>query len=142
MKQTSAAKKKEHGSQHRLLVFIFGVALALEYGGQGYAKEPPWLYTVLKDGKWGYIDQAGKIAIAPQFTQAGEFSEGLATVSLDGKWGYVDQSGAIVIPPRFAFAEGFSDGLGIVHLSLSEGGSAGYIDKKASLSLSRNSKKR
>jgi ABC-type phosphate transport system substrate-binding protein len=36
------------------------------------------LYPVSVDGKWGYIDNTGTIKIEPRFTQAADFSEGLA----------------------------------------------------------------
>ena len=52
-------------------------------------------------GKWGYIDKTGKIVIHPQFSQAGTFSEGLATVAIENgtKKNYVmiDKKGKIVI---------------------------------------------
>jgi hypothetical protein len=34
--------------------------------------------TYLEDSGWGFIDDAGKEVIRPQFEQAGNFSEGLA----------------------------------------------------------------
>jgi hypothetical protein len=38
---------------------------------------------------WGFINKQGKFAIAPQFDNAGSFSEGLARVSVKGKYGYI-----------------------------------------------------
>jgi hypothetical protein len=38
------------------------------------------LAAVKKDGKWGYIDEEGKMVIEPQFDYAGTFSEGVAVV--------------------------------------------------------------
>jgi hypothetical protein len=38
---------------------------------------------------WGYINKSGKFVIAPQFADAGSFSEGLAPVEIDGKYGYI-----------------------------------------------------
>jgi hypothetical protein len=40
------------------------------------------LFPVKKDGKYGYIDQTGKLVIKPQFHKAEVFSEGLARVSI------------------------------------------------------------
>ena len=37
---------------------------------------------VEKDGKWGYIDKNDKVVIEPQFDDAGNFFEGLATVKI------------------------------------------------------------
>ena len=37
-----------------------------------------------RNGKYGYIDTQGNIAIAPQYDEAGNFLEGLVAVALDG----------------------------------------------------------
>ncbi|MGI6028053.1 MAG: WG repeat-containing protein [Candidatus Heteroscillospira sp.] len=39
------------------------------------------LAAVKQDGKWGYIDESGKMAISPRFDYAGQFSEGVAVVA-------------------------------------------------------------
>jgi ABC-type phosphate transport system substrate-binding protein len=58
------------------------------------------LHPVLVDGKGGYIDNTGTIKIEPRFTQAADFSEGLAGVTvLQGgvnKRGYVDKTGKMI----------------------------------------------
>jgi hypothetical protein len=45
------------------------------------------LFTIEVKGRTGYIDNAGKIVIKPQFDEAWNFSEGLAPVRVDDKWG-------------------------------------------------------
>lgn len=50
--------------------------------------------AVKKGGKWGYIDEDGKMVISPKYDWAGQFNEGVAVVatlthessSLDGEW--------------------------------------------------------
>jgi len=79
------------------------------------AEEQARLFPVKKDGKWGYIDRAGKIVIKPQFEDALILIEGLGPVKKDGKWGYVDKSGKIVIQPQFIEARPFSEGLAAVN---------------------------
>lgn len=44
-------------------------------------------------GRWGFIDMNGKLAIAPQFENAWDFSDGIAPVLTKGRWGYVDRVG-------------------------------------------------
>ncbi|WP_341525777.1 WG repeat-containing protein [Nostoc sp. UHCC 0302] len=83
------------------------------------------LATVEIDGKWGYIDQSGRIVIQPQFDQTSRFSEGLSKVKINSKWGYIDQSGRIVIQPQFDQTSEFSEGLA----SLKINGKWGYIGK-------------
>jgi hypothetical protein len=64
--------------------------------------------------KWGWIDTAGAWVIAPQFDEAGDFSEGLAAVAVDEKWGYIDFNGTMIIQPQFGDAEEFSEGYAAV----------------------------
>lgn len=50
--------------------------------------------------KVGYIDQNGKIAIDPIFSQGTLFSEGTASVQVKGgRWGVIDTNGDLVIQP-------------------------------------------
>ena len=64
------------------------------------------LFPIVKDGKWGYIDRTGKIAVSPRFDEAGRFSEGLAPVRLGKQRGYADTSGDVVLRPAFGPAGG------------------------------------
>lgn len=57
--------------------------------------------AVKKDGKWGFVDAAGNMCIAPQYEDARSFSYGHAAVKKDGKWGFIDDSGTVVIEPAF-----------------------------------------
>lgn len=62
-------------------------------------------------GKWGFVDRAGKVAIAPQFDDVEPFSQGYATAGLGELKGVIDRSGAWVVPPQFQQIGNFSDGL-------------------------------
>jgi len=53
-------------------------------------------------------------AIAPQYEDAQEFSEGLAAVKKDGKWGYIDETGKVVIPFQYDVAYVFNEGCAVV----------------------------
>lgn len=79
------------------------------------------------NSKYGFIDRAGKIVIAPEYDFADEFSEGLACVQAGGNWFYIDASGYSVIKfvRKVKFAHSFSEGLAYVDV----GGKTGYIDK-------------
>jgi YARHG domain/WG containing repeat len=72
------------------------------------------LFLVEQDSKYGYIDKTGKIVIEPQFEDAEDFSEGLASIKIDGKYGYIDKTGKIIIESQFDMAVKFSEGLGRV----------------------------
>jgi WG containing repeat len=68
------------------------------------------LFLFIRDGKFGYINEQGKIVIPAQFSRAADFSEGLAGVELDGKYGMIDHTGKIVIKPIYEFIYPFKNG--------------------------------
>ena len=72
---------------------------------------------VVKNGKYGYLNNAGEVAIPLQFDGADHFSEGLAAVKLNDLWGFIDIKGNVVIEPKYLpriwgspmiFSEGFA----------------------------------
>ena len=69
---------------------------------------------VRSNGKWGYIDHAGKWTTDPQFDSAWNFSDGLAAVAVSGKWGYIASDGKFVVNPQFDAALYFDGGYGPV----------------------------
>lgn len=81
------------------------------------------------DGKKGFIDKSGRMAIPPRYTYAYPFSEGLAAVTMsptgDDGWGHIDVSGQWVVQPRFGWASSFSDGLAPVNRVRD----CGYVDR-------------
>ena len=110
--------------------FSEGLALVAEYGwGRAYGfintrgelVIPPLegitvlgafhegLCVVEVDGKCGYIDKTGAMAIAPQFDAAYDFKHGVAFVSSDADsddhWGFIDTTGKITVPLKFRRAE-------------------------------------
>jgi hypothetical protein len=83
------------------------------------------LFSISQNGKWGFIDEKGKIVINPQFDDVSSFSEGLSGVKIGDKWGFIDKKGKIVINPQFDKVRGFSEGLcGVKIVS-----KYGFIDK-------------
>jgi len=91
------------------------------------------LYPIKMNGKWGYIDRNGKIAIKPQFDRAEKFSEGLAVVSVAGQKGFINKQGKFVVNPKFWFAGSFIEGLAPVSIGRSDPTFTGYIDHKGVL---------
>ena len=75
------------------------------------------------NGRWGYVDRTGKEAIAPRFSMAKPFGEGVAAVRVlnakgedeldEGKWGFLNHQGRFVVSPRFKVDQigTFSEGL-------------------------------
>lgn len=94
--------------------------------------EPP-LFRVLQDGRWGFIDQAGRVAIAPRFERADAFSEGLAAVQDGETLGYVDRSGALVLVPRQRPAATLHRRFSGGRAAVKDGQRYGYIDRTGAL---------
>ena len=109
--------------------FVVLTILIFSCRGFNYAQSTsaiPQLRPIQQNGKWGYIDNAGKVVVKPQFAWAEEFSEGLAAFeNEDGKHGYIDETGKIVIEPKFDNWTEFSEGLAAVSVDFEWG----YIDK-------------
>ncbi|MES2467112.1 MAG: WG repeat-containing protein [Verrucomicrobiota bacterium] len=97
------------------------------------ADDTPALFQIRQNGKFGYINAAGGIAIAPRFLRSGSeegrhFSEGLQAVQVGDKSGYIDTSGKLVIEPRFSGASSFAEGLAAVRFTEAPF-KWGYIDR-------------
>lgn len=88
------------------------------------------LYRFVRNGKAGYINQAGKIVIEPKLefygNHSGEFFDGLQAEA--GSFGnYVDASGKVAIEKEFERAWDFSEGLAV---AMPKGGDKwGYINR-------------
>jgi hypothetical protein len=101
----------------------------------GSAQAPSSLFKVRVNGKFGFVDAAGNVVIAPQFVAADDFSEGLAAFAAGeggiGAWGYLDEAGRVAIPAQFAAAWPFSEGVAAVRIKQPGSvGLVGYIDRQ------------
>ena len=56
------------------------------------------IYVCDANGKYGYINAEGNIAIPMEYENAVNFSHGLAGVKQGGKWGYVNRMNEVVVP--------------------------------------------
>jgi len=99
------------------------------------ASDPGPLFRILRDGKWGYVDRSGHVAITPRFERADRFSDGLAAVQDGAVQGYVDATGKIALVPEFApvgvIHRPFSSGLAVVRV----GQRYGYMDRTGKLAI-------
>lgn len=81
----------DRGTGQELIPARFERAMAFSEG----------LAAVRIDGRFGYIDQSGKVVIEPRFDLAGEFYQGLAEILVGAQIGVVNRAGQVVVPPRF-----------------------------------------
>jgi RNA polymerase sigma factor (sigma-70 family) len=82
------------------------------------AAEAKMLYPIEQNGKWGYIDETGKVVVKPMFEDATEMKEDMALVKQNGKYGFIHVSldKEKNIKPQFDYARSFSDGLACVNI--------------------------
>ena len=129
--------------QKHLLAALSSLVLVLPLLSAQQPKQT-FLYSIVKDGKWGFIDQTGRVVIKPQFDNAFDFQDGLARVTEHGKVAFVDPTGKVVLRPEFQIVEDFSEGLAAVNNGLKrdphiglviEPGRWGYIDKTGQLAI-------
>lgn len=106
-------KKKKLFNLTLILLICVGAAFLAACGG-GNDPEARKLFPVRKNGKWGYINNQGKIVIEPQFDKVADFYEGLAQVEKlrdssrtgtipmeDVNCGYIDETGKFVVEPKY-----------------------------------------
>lgn len=88
-----------------------------------WAAEPGWgdvrgfsdgLAAVEQDGKWGYIDTAGKTVIPCVYREAGDFHNGRAPVRPASNFGYIDPDGDFAIAAQFDSAGDFGNDMAFV----------------------------
>ena len=83
-------------------------------------------YLVMRDGKWGLIDQEGNEAHPCRWESVDYLNEWLFAVEQDGKLGLMDRSGKMIAPCRWEQVGRFWNGRALAMLD----GLLGYIDKQ------------
>lgn len=86
---------------------------------------------IKRDGKYGFVDERGRLRIANRYDGIGEFHEGLGAVKLLGKWGFIDMRDQIVINPTYESVKEYRNGLVVVRKNAREG----IIDKQGKIVL-------
>lgn len=95
------------------------------------AVEHEGLTLVKRHGKYGFIDNRGRLRIANRYEDAGDFNEGLAPVRLVGKWGFIDKAEQIVVQPVYDKRPVLMHGVAVVIRN----GKSGIIDREGNTRL-------
>jgi len=103
----------------------------ISYGVEEIFPEHDGLRGIKKDGRYGFVDDQGRLRIANRYDSIGEFHEGLASIKLIGKWGFANTSDQIIINPNYDSPSFFQNGLAIVSRNIK----FGLIGKSGSMIL-------
>lgn len=134
--------------------FVNGLSWAISGGKMGYIRPDgsvaipfsfDWggsfwedLAYVKSGGMYGFIDKTGAYAVDLLYTDAEDFSEGLAAVEKDNDlWGYIDYSGNTILPHQYELAWPFVNGIAKV---VFQDFAYGYIDKAGNVIWKSDSK--
>ena len=81
-------------------------------------RKRPWRPPVPAEvnGKWGFKNRKGRIAIKAIFDEARPFENGRAAVRMGAKWGFINGWGRFTAPARYLEVGAFSNDLALVRL--------------------------
>ncbi|MDH4057692.1 MAG: WG repeat-containing protein [Cyclobacteriaceae bacterium] len=72
------------------------------------------LRGIKKNGKYGFIDDLGRLRIANRYEDIMPFQETLAAIKILGKWGFINKEDNIVIQPSYEEVSPFINGRSVV----------------------------
>jgi hypothetical protein len=98
-------------------------------GIDAFAEPSDGMMLARKGRLLGFLDDEGRVAIAPRFPSVQDFKGGRARFWENGKYGYIDKKGAVVVEAKFDSAADFSEGLAAVRLN----DRYGFIDPSGKL---------
>ena len=112
-----------------------GASLPTAVGGslspQGVNGFSEGLARVELNGRHGFIDRNGQVAISPQFARAQSFCDGMALIWDGGRCGWIDKNGKIAIEAAYPEARDFREGLAAVRV----GQRWGFIDLSGKMAI-------
>ncbi len=72
------------------------------------------LRGIKKNGRYGFIDDQGRLRIANRYEYIKPFTEGLAAIKILNKWGFINRDEKIMIQPAYEEASPFEKGYSII----------------------------
>ncbi len=85
--------------------------------------------------KRAYMDKQGKI-LTEWYSNATDFSEGLAAFEKNDQWGFINTKGEEIIPAQFGYASDFTEGLSpFTTVDNGNFGKWGFIDAKGEIRI-------
>lgn len=72
------------------------------------------LRGIRKNGRYGFIDDEGRLRIANRYEDVKPFSEGLAAIKIRNKWGFINRDEKIIIQPAYEDVTPFNKNYSLV----------------------------
>jgi hypothetical protein len=76
--------------------------------------EQEGLRAIQRDGKYGFVDNRGRLRIANRYDDVKPYTDGLAAIKLRGHWGYISHQDKIVVQPIYDEVVPFKGGFSLV----------------------------
>lgn len=64
-------------------------------------KEDQDIFSVKKDGKWGFINKSGEIVVPLEYDKAASNKFDFLPVKKNGKWGLLSVKGSVIVPTEY-----------------------------------------
>lgn len=93
--------------------------------------ETEGLRGIRKGGRFGFVDNQGRLRIANRYEGIKPFHDGFAAVKILGKWGFVNHAERLVIQPVYDDVSAFRNGIAVVM----QQGKYGLINKAGEVVL-------
>lgn len=76
--------------------------------------ESEGLRAIKKDGRYGFVDDQGRLRIANRYEGVKSFSGSFAAVKIRGRWGFINHADNIAVQPVYDEVVPFREGLSVV----------------------------
>ncbi|MFZ2906839.1 MAG: WG repeat-containing protein [Cyclobacteriaceae bacterium] len=87
------------------------------------------LRGIKKNGRFGFIDDEGRLRIANRYEDIKPFSEGLAAMKIRNKWGFINRDEKIIIQPAYEDVTPFNKNYSLVK----QNGMYGLLSREGNL---------
>ena len=111
-------------------VTVSRTAPAISEGTRIVSPEQEGFRGIIRNGKYGFIDNQGRLRIANRYEGISSFKNGLAAVKILGKWGFINTEDKIAINPSYESVSAFHNNVAIV-----KKGKYGFIDRTGKVVL-------
>ncbi len=88
--------------------------IPIKYDGGFYFSKYREFVQLKENGMWKLLNLSNLDEKELQYSDIGEYIEGLMVVEENGKYGYIDEKGEVKIPISYEIAENFKEGMGVV----------------------------